>query len=101
MLYLWLFVQEWSTLMSILRACCFADSDSPFQMQDVIRTTGAAYMSERDYNVFVKTHADGKLVDPEDCGHVIASLSLQASKNLSGQFISWDSEECKAYRKHC
>jgi hypothetical protein len=24
----------------------------------------------------------------------MASLSLQASKSLSGQFISWDSEEC-------
>jgi hypothetical protein len=56
-------------------------------------------MLDKDYNAFVQSHADGKLVNPEDCGHVIASLSLQASKNLSGQFVSWDSEECKAYRR--
>lgn len=68
-------------------------------MQGLVRSTGATYMSERDYDLFVKTHADGKLVNPEDCGHVIASLSLQASKNLTGQFVSWDSVECKAYRK--
>ena len=68
-------------------------------MQNSIRTSGAAYMYEKDYNLFVQTHADGKLVSPEDCGYAIASLSLQASKSLSGQFVSWDSEECKAHRK--
>jgi len=68
-------------------------------MQNSIRTSGAAHMYEKDYNLFVQSYADGKLVNPEDCGHVMASLSLQASKSLSGQFVSWDSEECKAHRK--
>ncbi len=69
------------------------------QMQRLLRTTGATHLQEKDYQLFVRVHAEGKLVDPDDCGHVIASLSLQATKNLSGQFISWDSNECKPYRE--
>lgn len=56
-------------------------------------------MQTKDHQLFVQAHAEGKLVDPDDCGHVIASLSLQSTKNLSGQFISWDSDDCKPYRK--
>jgi len=47
---------------------------------------------------FVLAYANGKLVKPEDCGHVIAALSLKAPKTLSGQFVSWDSEECREFR---
>jgi len=56
-------------------------------------------MSEEDHKKFLQVYNDGKLVKPEDCGHVMAALSLQAPESLSGQFVSWDSEECKPYRK--
>lgn len=56
-------------------------------------------MNEKDHNFFVQTFADSKLVKPEDCGRVIAALALQAPRSLSGQFVSWDSEECKPFRK--
>ena len=68
-------------------------------MQAEIRSIGGSLMPLEDFQKFVKVHADGKLVKPEDCGYVIASLALNAPKSLSGQFVSWDSEECKPFRK--
>lgn len=55
-------------------------------------------MTEKDHKKFTQAHADGKLVKPEDCGHVIAALAVKAPKGLSGQFVSWDSAECKDFR---
>jgi len=46
-----------------------------------------------------RAHADGTLVRPEDSGYVIAALAVRASKDLSGKFVSWDGEECKAFRR--
>jgi len=68
-------------------------------MQVILRATGQQHMNENHHSIFVQTYSDGKLVKPEDCGHVIAALSVEAPKSLSGQFVSWDSEECKAFRK--
>lgn len=56
-------------------------------------------MSASDLKKFVGAHEEGKLVKPEDSGHVMASLSLRADKSLHGLFVSWDSEQCAAYRK--
>ena len=69
-------------------------------MQAVLRSDGAASMKESTHQEFVQTHLDGKLLKPEDPGHVIASLALNATKDLSGQFVSWDAEPCKPYRKN-
>ncbi|KAL0949483.1 hypothetical protein HGRIS_009536 [Hohenbuehelia grisea] len=68
-------------------------------MQATLRATGAEAMGEASHAKFVQAHSDGKLVKPEDAGHVIASLSVEATKELSGQFVSWDSDECKPYRR--
>ncbi|KAF9534252.1 short-chain dehydrogenase [Crepidotus variabilis] len=67
-------------------------------MQGTLRSTGGAHMNEKEHQFFIQAHLEGKLVKPEDCGHVIAALSVHASRSLSGQFVSWDSEECKPYR---
>ena len=48
---------------------------------------------------FTDAYEQGKLVAPEDAGHVAAALSLKAPKTLSGQFVSWDSDECKSFRR--
>jgi len=69
-------------------------------MQLSLRTIGGTHMEEKTLDVFVQAHAQGKLVKPEDCGHVIAALSIQAPKVLSGQFVSWDSEECAPFRNN-
>lgn len=68
-------------------------------MQETIRRIGAGHMSTIEHERFLRAHADGKLVRPEDCGRVIAGLALDAPKGLSGSFISWDSEECKPFRQ--
>ena len=67
-------------------------------MQSIVRVTGSEHMTEQGYQHFVQAHADGNLVKPEDCGHVIAALSVQAPKSLTGRFVSWDSNECEPYR---
>jgi hypothetical protein len=59
---------------------------------------GKGVMGE-NYNKFVDLHRDGKLVDPQDCGYALASLSINASKDLSGKYVSWDDEELAEYRR--
>ncbi|KAJ7228589.1 hypothetical protein GGX14DRAFT_613726 [Mycena pura] len=68
-------------------------------MQAALRQTGVAHMSPEDYQMFVSAYTNGKLLNAEDPGYVIASLALTAAKSMSGQFVSWDSPECKAYRR--
>ncbi|KAG6829596.1 hypothetical protein H0H92_004065 [Tricholoma furcatifolium] len=62
-------------------------------MQTTLRNQGGSVLAEKDHEKFVKAHSEGKLVRPEDAGHVIAALALRAQPALSGQFVSWDSEE--------
>ncbi|TFK75839.1 NAD(P)-binding protein [Pluteus cervinus] len=66
------------------------------EMQNQLRQRGAEHMAEDVYKSFVATHSDGKLVNPNDSGRAIAALSTKAPKSLSGEFITWDSEQCKA-----
>lgn len=68
-------------------------------MQDRVRAEGGSHMIQSAHELFLRVHAEGKLVKPEDCGHVIAALSLRTPKELSGRFVSWDSEECRPFRK--
>lgn len=67
-------------------------------MQDNVRANVGS-MSEQDKQRFLKPHADGTLLRPEDPGHVIAALALKAPKTLSGQFVSWDKDECAEFRR--
>ena len=48
---------------------------------------------------FTSAYEKGELVKPEDTGHVIAALSLKAPPSLSGQFVSWNGDECKEFRR--
>ncbi|OBZ70436.1 putative oxidoreductase C30D10.05c [Grifola frondosa] len=70
-------------------------------MQALVRGKGALSMKEEDHLKFMNVHATGQLVKPEDAGYVAAALSLQAPSDLSGQFLSWDSEICKDYWRGC
>ena len=67
-------------------------------MQVTLRDIGGSRMTEKDHKRFMQAHADGKLIKPEDCGHVIAALAIRAPKSLSGHFVSWDSAECNDFR---
>lgn len=68
-------------------------------MQLHLRETASSHLKEEVYNMFVSTHAEGKLVKPEDSGYVTAGLALKAPKALSGQFVNWNGEECKEFRR--
>ena len=68
-------------------------------MQQQIRDHGDGRMDKGVHEMFVREHTEGKLLPPELPGHVIASLALRAPSSLSGQFLSWDGEECKEFRK--
>ena len=67
-------------------------------MQFFIRSDRGSAIPDKERQRFISAHKEGKLVRPEIIGHVVAALVLRATKELSGQFISWDSEECKPYR---
>ncbi|KAI8576141.1 hypothetical protein K450DRAFT_258207 [Umbelopsis ramanniana AG] len=67
-------------------------------MQGLIRQEGKASMGDF-HSKFVDLHEQGKLVDPQDCGHVIASLSISGSKDLSGKFLSWDDDSLIEHRR--
>jgi len=71
--------------------------DTP--MQALLRSLGPEHMRGEDLQRFTAAHEGGKLVKPEDSGHVIASLSLNAPKSLSGQFVPWDGPECEEFRR--
>ncbi|ORY94393.1 hypothetical protein BCR43DRAFT_476111 [Syncephalastrum racemosum] len=66
-------------------------------MQGLIRSNGQEAMKD-DHKKFVELHEAGKLVRPEEPGHVLAALAAKAPLNLSGTFVSWDDEELKEYR---
>ena len=67
-------------------------------MQSKLRAEGEPHMTKALYEIFTHAYSESKLVKPEDCGHVIAALALNAPKHFSGQFISWDSDDCKPFR---
>jgi len=69
------------------------------EMQAALRERGSQVMKASEFSRFTDAHSTGALLDPELPGYVIASLALNASRELTGSFVSWNSEECKPYRK--
>lgn len=61
--------------------------------------SGQANMTSEHHAYFVDFHTNKKLLHPDDPGHVIAALAVSGPSSLNGQFLSWDAEELKAYRK--
>jgi len=56
-------------------------------MQRELREIYNTVMDKKDAEKFASLKADGKLLKPEQPGHVIAKLSLDGPKDLSGQFL--------------
>ncbi|KAG8903065.1 hypothetical protein FRB99_003771, partial [Tulasnella sp. 403] len=69
------------------------------EMQANLRAKGKAHMKPEEMERFVTMHEGGKLVKPQDCGHVIAALAVSATKDLSGKFVSWDEPSLAPYRQ--
>ena len=67
-------------------------------MQAQIRQfAGSAQMQPEDVAMFTKAYEEGKLIAPEESGHAIAAMALNASQEFTGKFLSWDSEECREF----
>jgi len=67
-------------------------------MQRDIREKHNGFMDAGDAAKFAELKTSGGLLKPEQPGHVIAKLALDASSELSGQFLNWNAEEVKQYQ---
>jgi len=69
------------------------------RMQNEIREHGGVHMAPDVHQLFIQQKKDGLLLKPEDPGHVIAALALNGPRSLSGEFVSWDDERCREFRR--
>lgn len=69
------------------------------EMQRDIREKHNKAMDEQDAARFAELKATGGLLKPEQPGHVMAKLVLDAPKELSGKFLSWNADELKAFQE--
>ena len=69
------------------------------EMQRDIREKHNKEMDETDAARFAELKASGGLLKPEQPGHVMARMVLDAPKELSGKFLSWNAEELKAFQE--
>jgi len=67
------------------------------QMQQDIREKHGQAMGPV-HKGFLGLKESGKLLRPEQPGHVIARLALSAGQELSGKFLIWDAEGLAAYQ---
>ncbi|KAF7713439.1 Short-chain dehydrogenase/reductase (SDR) family protein [Penicillium ucsense] len=69
------------------------------EMQRELREDHVSNLDAEMHSKFFGAHKDGKLVKPEQPGHVMAKLVLDASTELSGQFLSWNDKELEKYQE--
>ncbi|KAJ5101419.1 hypothetical protein NUU61_003641 [Penicillium alfredii] len=68
------------------------------EMQRELREDHATTLDAEMHSKFTTVHKDGKLLEPEQPGHVMAKLVLDAPKDLSGRFLSWNDKELEAFQ---
>ena len=59
------------------------------EMQRELREDHATNLDAEMHSKFTGVHKDGKLLEPEQPGHVMAKLVLDAPKEISGHFYSY------------
>lgn len=59
------------------------------EMQRELREEHGSTLDAEMHSKFTSVHKDGKLLKPEQPGHVMAKLVLDAPKDLSGRFLSY------------
>lgn len=69
------------------------------EMQQDIREKHNKAMDASDAARFAELKKTGGLLKPEQPGHVMAKLVLDAPKGLSGKFLSWNAGELKAFQE--
>ncbi|KAL1979984.1 hypothetical protein VTN96DRAFT_4830 [Rasamsonia emersonii] len=71
------------------------DTEMQRELREVHRDNMPADVHAKFYNA----HKEGKLLKPEQPGHVMARLVLDAPQSLSGRFLSWNDKELEAFQE--
>ncbi|KKZ62441.1 hypothetical protein EMCG_03143 [[Emmonsia] crescens] len=69
------------------------------QMQEELRAKHMDVLGPVDGQRFLDAYNKGKLLKPEQPGHVIAKLVLDAPQELSGKFLTWNVPELAAFQE--
>ena len=67
-------------------------------MQKQLREVHYSLMDKKDNVKFLGLHESGKLLKPEQPGHVIAKMALDPPKELSGQYVDWEGKELARFQ---
>ncbi|PHH84185.1 hypothetical protein CDD83_2341 [Cordyceps sp. RAO-2017] len=67
-------------------------------MQALLRQSGKEAMDGAQYDSFVEAFQQGKLLKPEQPGHVIAKLAASPPKDVSGKCLNWNAPELADYQ---
>ncbi|TLD37631.1 NAD(P)-binding protein [Venturia nashicola] len=68
------------------------------EMQRELRETHHTVMDKKDAEKFATLKSGGKLLTPEQPGHVLAKLAIDSPKELSGKFCNWNDETLAAFQ---
>ncbi|KAL4926753.1 SDR family oxidoreductase [Aspergillus undulatus] len=68
------------------------------EMQRELREDHATTLEPQVHEKFTSVHKEGKLLKPEQPGHVMAKLVLGAPRELSGKFLSWNDQALEAFQ---
>lgn len=69
------------------------------EMQRELREDHITNLEPDVYGKFSTVYKEGKLLKPEQPGHVIAKLVLDAPHALSGRFLSWNDKDLEAFQE--
>ncbi|KAJ5540322.1 short-chain dehydrogenase [Penicillium frequentans] len=68
------------------------------EMQREIREDLATTLDPQFHAIFTTVHKEGELLKPEQPGHVIAKLVIDAPNSLTGKFLSWNDQALEAFQ---
>ncbi|KAJ5916053.1 short-chain dehydrogenase [Penicillium tannophilum] len=68
------------------------------EMQREIREDLATTLDPQFHAIFTTVHKEGELLKPEQPGHVIAKLVIDAPNALTGKFLSWNDQALEAFQ---
>ncbi|KAI9374427.1 short-chain dehydrogenase [Aspergillus egyptiacus] len=68
------------------------------EIQRQIREDLATTMDSQLHSVFTSVHEGGKLLQPEQPGHVMAKLVIDAPQSLTGKFLVWNEQALEAFQ---
>ncbi|PLB44960.1 short-chain dehydrogenase [Aspergillus steynii IBT 23096] len=69
------------------------------EMQREIREDHATNLDAEFHSKFTTLHKEGNLLKPEQPGHVIAKLVIDAPNSLTGRYLRWSHEDLAAFQE--